>query len=183
MVNFNNSNRHSSVLLPPMQNLRQWRTLWLHFMHSWPQAEPAHQELPSHRRSKHLCTHRNRHHHFTPHHPHHLIMIILGYGVYRNIFENIQMLSLISWGYGSQMGANQLVIINLGIAKNNNFLSSYGAQFFFALTTIGIFIILVSAVDRLPHNAVATLIKRKKIIFPLRIESLMFNMIMFTSLA
>ena len=113
----------------------------------------------------------------------HLIMIILGYGVYRNIFENIQMLSLISWGYGSQMGANQLVIINLGIAKNNNFLSSYGAQFFFALTTIGIFIILVSAVDRLPHNAVATLIKRKKIIFPLRIESLMFNMIMFTSLA
>lgn len=113
----------------------------------------------------------------------HLIMIILGYGVYRNIYENIQMLALISWGYGSQSGANQLVITNFGITNNNNFIASYGAQFFFALTIIGIFIILVSAVDRLPHNAIATLIKRKKIIFPLRIESLMFNMTVFTALA
>jgi hypothetical protein len=113
----------------------------------------------------------------------HLIMVVLGYGVYRNVFENIQMLALLTWGNGSQSGANQLAIVNFGIPKNNNFLSSYGAQFFFAITTIGIFIVLVSAVDRLPHNSVATLIKRKKIIFPLRIESMMFNMTVFAGLA
>ncbi len=96
-------------------------------------------------------------------------MIILGYGVYRNVFENLQMLALLSWGYKSQYGAEQLVVMNFGYPKNNQFISSYGAQFFFAITTIGIFLILVSAVDRLPHNSVATLIKRKKLIFPLRV--------------
>lgn len=35
----------------------------------------------------------------------HLIMIFLGYGVYRNVYENIQLVSLISWGYGAQNGA------------------------------------------------------------------------------
>lgn len=35
----------------------------------------------------------------------HLLMICLGYGVYRNVYENIQLLSLISWGYGAQSGA------------------------------------------------------------------------------
>jgi hypothetical protein len=96
-------------------------------------------------------------------------MITLGYGVYRNVFENLQMLSLMTWGYGSQSGGNQLVVINFAIPKNNSFISTFGAQFFLAITIIGIFIVLVSAVDRLPHNSVATLIKRKKIIFPLRI--------------
>lgn len=99
----------------------------------------------------------------------HLIMILLGYGVYRNIYQNIQMLSLLGWGYGSQSGANQLIITNFGIAKDNNFVTSYGAQFFIAISVISIFIILVSSVNRLPHNSMATLIKRKKIIFPLRI--------------
>lgn len=110
-------------------------------------------------------------------------MITLGYGVYRNVFENIQLISLISWGYGTQSGAQRLSILNFGFNQNNQFLPSYGPQFFIAITVIGIFIILVSAVDRLPHNSMATLIKRKKIIFPLRIESIMFNMITFTSLA
>ena len=109
-------------------------------------------------------------------------MNVLGYCVYRNVFENIQMLALLTWGYGSQSEANQLVIVNLGVPKNNSFLSSFGAQFFLAITIIGIFIVLVSAVDRLPHNSVATLIKRKKIIFPLRIESLIFNMTVFLGL-
>lgn len=113
----------------------------------------------------------------------HLIMLFLGYGMYRNIYENIQLISLISWGYGAQNGAERLSMLNFGINDNNNFLSSYGPQFFIAITIIGIFIILVSAVDRLPHNSMATLIKRKKIIFPLRIESFMFNMIIFTALA
>lgn len=74
-------------------------------------------------------------------------------------------------------------MMNFGINQDNKFLPSYGPQFFLAITIIGIFIILVSAVDRLPHNSMATLIKRKKIIFPLRIESIMFNMITFTALA
>lgn len=112
----------------------------------------------------------------------HLVMILLGYGMYRNVYENLQMLAIVGWGYGSQSGANQLIVVNFGVLKNNDFLASYGAQFFFALTTIGIFIILVSAVNRLPHNSIATLIKRKKIIFPLRIESSIFNMLTFTAL-
>ncbi len=99
----------------------------------------------------------------------HLIMLCLGYGVYRNVYENIQLLSLISWGYGSQSSIQRLSAMNFGFNNGNNFLPSYGAQFFIAITTIGIFLILVSAVDRLPHNSMAILIKRKKIIFPLRI--------------
>jgi hypothetical protein len=113
----------------------------------------------------------------------HLSMLFLGYGVYRNVYENIQLLSLISWGYGSQDGAQRLSAMNFGFNQNNKFLPSYGAQFFIALTVIGVFMILVSAVDRLPHNSIATLIKRKKIIFPLRIESLIFNMITFAALS
>jgi hypothetical protein len=110
-------------------------------------------------------------------------MILLGYGVYRNVFENIQLLALVGWGYGSQSGANQLVITNFAVPKNNSFLQTFGPQFFLVITVIGIFIVLVTAVDRLPHNSVATLIKRKKIIFPLRIESLIFNITVFTGLA
>lgn len=82
----------------------------------------------------------------------HLIMIILGYGVYRNVFENLQMLALIGWGYGSQSGANQLVILNFTVPKNNSFISTFGVQFFLSIAVIGIFIVLVSAVDRLPHK-------------------------------
>lgn len=99
----------------------------------------------------------------------HLIMLCLGYGIYRNVYENIQLLSLISWGYGAQNGAERLTIMNFGFPQNNSFLYSYGAQFFIALAIIGIFIVLLSAIDRLPYNSMATLLKRKKIIFPLRI--------------
>ncbi len=99
----------------------------------------------------------------------HLFMLALGYGMYRNVYENVQLLALISWGYGSQNGAQLLSVMNFGFMKNNLFITSYGAQFFISITIISIFIILVSAVDRLPHNSVATLIKRKRIVFPLRI--------------
>ena len=99
----------------------------------------------------------------------HLIMIMLGHGVYRNLYENIQLVSIISWGYGSQNGIEQLQATNFGFLKNNLFLESYGAQFFISVTIIGIFILLSGAVDRLPFNSLATMIKRKKIIFPLRI--------------
>lgn len=99
----------------------------------------------------------------------HLTMLCLGYGMYRNVYENIQLLAIISWGYGSQSGAEKLSLMNFGWNYDNTFLSSYGAQFFIAIAVIGIFIILVSSVDRLPHNSIATLIKRKKIIFPLRV--------------
>lgn len=99
----------------------------------------------------------------------HLVMLCLGYGVYRNVYENIQLLAIISWGYGAQTGAEKLGLVNFGFNYDNTFLSSYGPQFFIAIAIIGIFLILVWSVDRLPHNSMATLIKRKKLIFPLRI--------------
>lgn len=44
----------------------------------------------------------------------HLVMLCLGYGVFRNVYENIQLLSLISWGYGSQNGIQRLSLLNFG---------------------------------------------------------------------
>jgi hypothetical protein len=46
---------------------------------------------------------------------------------------------------------------------------------------LGFFWVLIIGMSRLPHNALATLIKRKKIIFPVRIYQIFFNMILFSS--
>lgn len=46
-------------------------------------------------------------------------MLALGMGVYRNMFENIQMLAFISWGYGAQGGAEKLQILSLGYFRRN----------------------------------------------------------------
>jgi hypothetical protein len=48
-------------------------------------------------------------------------MLLLGYGMYHNIFENIQLVSLISWGYGSQSGISSLQGTNFGVPVGNSF--------------------------------------------------------------
>jgi hypothetical protein len=99
----------------------------------------------------------------------HLFMIVQGYGIYNNAYQNIQIVSLITWGYGSQTGVNSLQITNFALFKDNSFLSTFGPQFFSLLTIMIIFYTLISAVDKIPHYSTATLLKRKKIIFPFRL--------------
>lgn len=93
------------------------------------------------------------------------------------------MLSLISWGYGSENGVNQLQITNLAIPSNNSFMLTMGPQFFIVLIFYVLFFLITAAVDKLPHNTIGTLLKRKKIIFPFRIETIFWNITLFSTLS
>ncbi len=72
--------------------------------------------------------------------------------------------------------------VNLGIAKNNSFSDSFGVQFIALVCILGVFWLLLLMVDRISHNSTAVLIRRKKIIFPVRLITLVFNMLLYCSL-
>jgi hypothetical protein len=112
----------------------------------------------------------------------HLFMLMVGQGVYRDIFENIQLTSLLTWRYGFEGGALALQGTNLGIVRNNSFPDSFGTQFIVVMVLLGVFWLLLILVDRIPHNPTAILIRRKKIIFPVRLFTFVFNILLFSSL-
>jgi hypothetical protein len=112
----------------------------------------------------------------------HLFMLAMGQGVYRDIFENIQLVSLVTWRYGFERGAVALQGTNLGVIQNNSFPDTFGTQFIVVMILLGVFWLLLILADRIPHNPTAILIRRKKIIFPTRIITFVFNMLFFSSL-
>lgn len=71
---------------------------------------------------------------------------------------------------------------NLGISKNNSFTDSYGVQFISLVCVLLVFWLMLLMVDRISHNSTAVLIRRKKIIFPVRLITLVFNMLFYCSL-
>jgi hypothetical protein len=49
------------------------------------------------------------------------------------------------------------------------------------MALLGIFWLLLLLVDKIPHNPTVILIKRKKIIFPVRIITFVFNILLYSS--
>lgn len=109
-------------------------------------------------------------------------MIFVGLGVYRTIFENIQLVSLVSWRYGLGGGIIAMQGTNLGVVENNSFPSTFGSQFIAVMCVLGVFWLLLIFITKIPHAPTATLVNRKKIIFPTRIITFIFNMLLYSSL-
>ena len=66
---------------------------------------------------------------------------------------------------------------------NNDFPSSFGGQFITIMCIMFIFWVIALIGDKFPHKPTATLIERKRIIFPTRFIGFFYTMIMFSSLA
>lgn len=107
---------------------------------------------------------------------------MMGNGVYRDLFEGLQLCTLTVWKYGSESGTAPLSGINLGILTRNSFPNSFGAQFICIMCVLTAFWVLLIMVDKIPHDSTAMLIRRKTIIFPVRIYTFFFNILLFTSL-
>lgn len=71
---------------------------------------------------------------------------------------------------------------NLGVVKNNSFPDTFGSQFIIVMILLGVYWIFLIIAIRYPHNPTANLIRRKKIIFPTRIYTFIFNMLLYSSL-
>ncbi len=73
-------------------------------------------------------------------------------------------------------------LTNLAIVSNNSFPDTFGPQFIVVMCVLGVFWLLLILVDRIPHNPTAILLRRKKIIFPIRIITFIFNILLYSSL-
>lgn len=112
-----------------------------------------------------------------------MFMLAMGFGVYQSLYGLIQLTSILIWVQVDNNGVIALQGTNFAIQYGNSFSRTYGAQFIITLFIIVVFVCLVISVERIPHNSTAILIRRKRIIFPLRIFSLVYNMQLFSSLA
>lgn len=109
-------------------------------------------------------------------------MLFVGIGVYRTVFENIQLVALINWRYSFGEGIIALQGTNLATVKNNSFPDTFGYQFIAVMCVLGVFWLLLIFVKKIPHAPTATLVTRKKIIFPTRIITFIFNILLYSSL-
>ena len=112
----------------------------------------------------------------------HLFMVGIGFGVYREIYENIQMMALINWKYGFEKKTFLFEITNFGMIRGNNFFSNYGYQFLVFTFSILAFLGIYLTLGKNQNGFLATIIRRKRIIFPIRIGTLILNMTLFSSL-
>jgi len=69
---------------------------------------------------------------------------------------------------------------NLAILSNNSFTNTYGAQFFIFIVILAVFWMMTMMPDRYSHNSTAILIRRKKIIFPIRLITFLYNMLFYS---
>jgi hypothetical protein len=112
----------------------------------------------------------------------HLFMLSIGMGVYREVYENIQLASLITWRYNFGGGAIAIQTTNFSLISSNDFISTFCFQFLALLIVLVIFLLILAIVDKSLHSPTAMLIKRKKIIFPIRLITLLFNPLLLSSL-
>lgn len=112
----------------------------------------------------------------------HLLLLSIGMGMYREIYENIQMASLITWRYNFEGGALAIQSTNFAIINSNDFVATFCFQFLALLIVILVFLVILAIVDKSLHSPTAMLLKRKKIIFPIRLITLLFNPLVLSSL-
>ncbi len=109
-------------------------------------------------------------------------MLAMGSGIYGHIFTQIQIVGLVMWLNLGEWGVGALQATNFGVLTKNSFVRTYGVQMIILLFGMSVFFFILIATSRTPHNPTAILIRRKRIIFPLRISCLAFNMLFFSSL-
>jgi hypothetical protein len=68
------------------------------------------------------------------------------------------------------------------MVTNNYFPSTFGYQFITLFFVLAVFTCLLIITDRMIHNPTAILLRRKKIIFPVRLICLFFNVLLLSSL-
>ena len=112
----------------------------------------------------------------------HLFALAMGFGIYRDMFQNIQLAALITWRYDFDRGAIGLQGTNLAIVRNNSFPDTFGAQFIVVMILLGLYWLVLILVYRSKNSPTAILMKRKKIIFPVRIITFIFNITLYAGL-
>lgn len=112
----------------------------------------------------------------------HLFMVGIGFGVYREIYENIQLMALINWKYGFEKKTFLFEITNFGMIKGNSFFDNYGYQFLVFSFSLFAFLGIYLTLGNSQNGFIATIIRRKRIIFPIRLMTLILNMTLFSSL-
>ena len=95
----------------------------------------------------------------------------------------MQLTGILLWVGVLDGGIVALQGTNFGVLTDNSFIRTFGIQFIILLFIISVFFFLVIATLRLTHNPTAVLIRRKRIIFPVRICHLCYNMLLFSTLA
>lgn len=109
-------------------------------------------------------------------------MLAIGMAAYRELYEQIQLASLLTWRYNFSKGSNALQVTNFAVVNTNDFVRSYGYQFMILVLVLFCFIAVMAMTDKMVHSPLATLIRRKKIIFPVRLITLTFNALLLCSL-
>jgi hypothetical protein len=110
-------------------------------------------------------------------------MLSIGMGMYREIYENIQLASLLTWRYGFEGGALAFQATNFAVLTTNTFMATFGYQFIVLLLVLLIFLFILAMTDKMIHSPTAMLLKRKKVIFPIRLITLFYNVLFLSSLA
>ena len=113
----------------------------------------------------------------------HLFMLSIGMGVYRQIFQNIQLATLVTWRYQFEKGAIAIQTTNFALITSNNFIETFGIQFIIFLLLLVVFLLVLALTDKNLHSPTAMLLRRKKVIFPIRLITLIYNVLLLSSLA
>ncbi len=93
------------------------------------------------------------------------------------------MLSLITWRYGFERGTFALQGTNFAVVRNNVFTDMFGYQFIVVLALLLVFGLVMVTLGKTSQQPTAILLRRKRIIFPVRIMTLFYNILLFSSLA
>lgn len=99
------------------------------------------------------------------------------------MFENIQLVSLITWRYGFERGAFAMQGTNFAVIRNNLFVDMFGYQFLVIILILLMFGLTMATLGKTSQHPTAILLRRKRIIFPVRIMTLCYNILLFSSLA
>ena len=92
------------------------------------------------------------------------------------------MATLLTWRYQFEKGSIAIQTTNFALVTSNRFISTFGIQFITFLLVIFIFVIILGLTDKNLHSPTAMLLRRKKIIFPVRLITLLFNVMLLSSL-
>ena len=89
---------------------------------------------------------------------------------------------MLTWGYNFQGGFVALQSTNFAVVTSNNFTATFGYQFLILLIILLLFLLVLACTNKLIHSPTVMLLKRKKIIFPIRLVTLFFNVLLLSSL-
>ena len=92
------------------------------------------------------------------------------------------MATLLTWRYQFEKGSIAIQTTNFALVTSNRFISTFGIQFITFLLVIFIFVIILGLTDKSLHSPTAMLLRRKKIIFPVRLITLLYNVMLLSSL-